>query len=189
MIVAPSFNFTKKENRILKPLKEAHKRQGTYWEKAYQAVKHDRYASLYKGTVKAFIHALAALYLLNIYYRNDSWITKYQDITKDDYSLGSTIFAVAPPANNHLWHANSPISSESPYVVKYRDSDYQRIEEIRQKNPSIECLLDSTARITGTCILRTTPKCRKERSQTKNHLYMGTCQISLKQTNTSKFAF
>lgn len=33
LIVAPFFNFTKDENRVLKPLKEAHKRQGTYWEK------------------------------------------------------------------------------------------------------------------------------------------------------------
>lgn len=80
MIVAPFFNFVKDENRVLKPLKEAHKRQGTYWERAYQAVKHDRYSSLHKGNIKAFLHALAALYLLNIYYRNDSWVTKYQDI-------------------------------------------------------------------------------------------------------------
>lgn len=97
MIVAPFFNLTKDENRILKPLKNAHKRQGTYWEKAYQAVKHDRYLSLQKGNVKAFLHALAALYLLNLYYRNDSWVTKYQDISKLDYSLGSSIFTVKPP--------------------------------------------------------------------------------------------
>ena len=94
LVVAPFFNFTKDENRILKPLKEAHKRQGTYWERAYQAVKHDRYSSLQKGNVKAFIHALAALYLLNLYYRNDSWVTKYKDISKQDYSMGSAIFSV-----------------------------------------------------------------------------------------------
>ena len=70
MVVAPSFNFTKEENRVLRPLKEAHKQKGTSWERAYQAVKHDRFASLHMGTVKAFLHALAALYLLNIYYRN-----------------------------------------------------------------------------------------------------------------------
>ncbi|MBR4022418.1 MAG: hypothetical protein IKI94_07485 [Ruminococcus sp.] len=133
MVVSPSFNFTKDENRVLKPLKEAHKRQGTYWEKAYQAVKHDRYASLHKGNVKAFIHALAALYLLNIYYRNDSWITKHQDISKCDYSLGSAIFSVAPPSGDQLWYGNNPICSESPYVVRYRDSDYRRIEEIQQR--------------------------------------------------------
>ena len=133
MVVAPFFNFVKDENRILKQLKEANKRQGTYWEKAYQAVKHDRYSSLHKGNVKAFIHALAALYLLNLYYRNDSWVTKYQDISKLDYSMGSAIFTVKPPVANQLWHGNSPTITESPYVVSYQDADYQRIEEMQRK--------------------------------------------------------
>lgn len=133
MVVAPFFNFVKDENRILKPLKEAHKRQGTYWEKAYQAVKHDRYSSLHKGNVKAFIHALAVLYLLNLYYRNDSWVTKYQDISKLDYSMGSAIFTVKPPVANQLWHGNSPTITESPYVASYQDADYQHIEEMQRK--------------------------------------------------------
>lgn len=133
MVVAPFFNFVKDENRILKPLKEAHKRQGTYWEKAYQAVKHDRYSSLHKGNVKAFIHALAALYLLNLYYRNDSWVTKYQDISKLDYSMGSAIFTVKPPAANQLWYGNNQIITESPYVVSYKDTDYQHIKELQHR--------------------------------------------------------
>ena len=133
LVVAPSFNFTKDENKILKPLKGAHKRKGTYWERAYQAVKHDRYSSLQKGNVKAFIHALAALYLLNIYYRNDSWVTKYQDISKQDYSMGSAIFSAKAPIVNQLWYGNMPTPSESPYVVTYNDQDYQRIEAIQQK--------------------------------------------------------
>lgn len=133
LVVAPFFNFTKDENRILKPLKEAHKRQGTYWERAYQVLKHDRYSSLQKGNVKAFIHALAALYLLNLYYRNDSWITKYQDISKKDYSMGSTIFAVKAPAVGQPWYGNMPTHSASPYVVTYSEQGYQRIEAIQQK--------------------------------------------------------
>lgn len=133
MVVAPSFNFTKEENRILKPLKEAHKRQGTYWERAYQAVKHDRYTSLRKGNIKAFLHALAALYLLNIYYRNDSWITKYPDISNADYSMGSAIFAVKPPIAKQLWYGNTPTYSESPYVVTYQDADYKKIVALQQK--------------------------------------------------------
>lgn len=132
MVVAPFFNFTKDENRILKPLREAHKRQGTYWEKAYQAVKHDRYSSLHKGNVKAFIHALAALYLLNLYYRNESWVTKYQEISKFDYSMGSAIFTVKPPVANQLWYGNTPTISESPYVVSYKEDDYQRIEKMQR---------------------------------------------------------
>lgn len=131
MVVAPFFNFTKDENYILKPLREAHKRQGTYWEKAYQAVKHDRYYSLQKGNVKAFIHALAALYLLNLYYRNDSFVAKYQDISKLDYSIGSAIFSVKPPIASELWYGNTPTISESPYVVTYKEEDYQHIEEVQ----------------------------------------------------------
>ena len=131
MIVAPFFNLTKSENYIIKPLKEAHKRQGTYWEKAYQAVKHDRYLSLNKGNIKAFLHALAALYLLNLYYRNDSWITSYQDISKLDYSLGSSIFMVKPPVVEQLWYGNNPIYSESIYVVSYQDDDYKNIEKMQ----------------------------------------------------------
>lgn len=133
LVVAPFFNFTKDENKILKPLKEAHKRQGTYWERAYQAVKHDRYSSLQKGNVKAFLHALAALYLLNLYYRNESWVTKYQDIPKQDYSMGSAIFSVKAPVVNQPWYGNMPTHSESPYVVTYSDQDYRRIEAIQQK--------------------------------------------------------
>ncbi len=132
-IVSPTFNFTKDENRILKPLKEAHKRKGTYWERAYQAVKHDRYSSLQQGNVKAFIQALAALYLLNIYYRNESWITKFQSISSVDYSFGSSIFTVKPPVADQLWYGNNPTISESPFIVKYQDKDYQRIAELQQK--------------------------------------------------------
>ncbi len=133
MVVAPSFNFTKDENHILRPLKKAHRTQGMYWEKAYQAVKHDRYYSLLYGNVKAFLHALAALYLLNLYYRNDSWITSYQDISKHDYSMGSSIFAVRPPIADQLWYGNQARDSESPYVVTYNAEDYKHIEEIQQR--------------------------------------------------------
>ncbi len=133
-IVAPSFNFTKKENQILKPLENAHQKQGTYWEKAYQALKHDRYGSLSQGNVKAFLHALAALYLLNIYYRNTSWEAKYFDIVKADYSFGSSIFSVAPPETLHLLQTLTSTKSQSPFVVKFRNEDEQHIQEMRQQH-------------------------------------------------------
>lgn len=133
IIIAPSFNFTKDENRILKPLKNAHKSQGTYWERAYQAVKHDRYMSLQMGTVKAFLQALAALYLLNLYYRNDTFITSYSHVSELDYSLGSSIFAVAPPTVKEPWYKNTPIISESPYVATYQDTAYQHIKNLQSK--------------------------------------------------------
>ena len=87
---------------------------------------------MHKGNIKAFIHALAALYLLNLYYRNESWVTKYQEISKFDYSMGSAIFTVKPPVANQLWYGNIPTISESPYVVSYNEDDYQRIEKMQR---------------------------------------------------------
>lgn len=133
MITSPSFNFTKEENRAFRPLKNAHKRQGTSWEKAYQAVKHDRYSSLQRGTVKAFLHALAALYLLNIYYRDESWTTTIKDVSNDDYSVGSSIFSVKPPEHSQLLNENNPSRSDSPFVVKIETADFERIKEIKQR--------------------------------------------------------
>lgn len=134
LVVAPFFNLTKDGNRVLRPLKEAHKRSGAYWEKAYQAVKHDRFASLKYGNVKAVLHALAALYLLNVYYRNESWVVPYKDLRKTDYSLNSSIFAVNPPTVEQLWYGNEPKQSDSPYVVRYKAEDYKRIEEMQKSD-------------------------------------------------------
>lgn len=132
LVVAPFFNLTKDENRMLRPLKNAHKRSGTFWEKAYQAVKHDRFLSLKDGNVKALLHSMAALYLLNLYYRNDSWVVKYQELSKSDFSMGSSIFAVKQPEVGQLWYGNNPIASESPYVVRYQAEDYKRIEAMQK---------------------------------------------------------
>lgn len=132
LVVAPFFNLTKEENIVLRPLKNAHKRAGTFWEKAYQAVKHDRFASLKDGNIKALLHSMAALYLLNLYYRNDSWIVKYQELSKSDFSMGSSIFAVKQPEAGQLWYGNAPTISESPYVVRYQAEDYKRIEAMQK---------------------------------------------------------
>ena len=131
MIVSPDFSFTRDENRIWRPLKNAHKRQGTYWQRAYQAVKHDRYSSLSRGNVKALIQALAALFLLNLYYRNDSWATKLKDINNADYSMGSNAFAVTHPIIESLWYGNVPEKGDSPYVAQFSEDDYKRIEEMQ----------------------------------------------------------
>ena len=131
LVTSPFFNLTKDENRILKPLKAAHKRQGTYWERAYQAVKHDRYNSLARGNVKALIQSMAALYLLNLYYRQDEWNVTYQGIRKLDMSVGSAVFSVKKPVAKQLWYGNNPVESESPYIIQYKDEDYQKIKKMQ----------------------------------------------------------
>lgn len=128
LVVAPFFNLTKEVNIVLRPLKDAHRKQGTYWERAYQAVKHDRYASLSEGNVKALIQAMAALYLLNLYMRKDSWTVPYKNLSNKDYSVGSAIFAVKAPVAGDIWYGNHPHITESPYVVAYQEDVFKRIE-------------------------------------------------------------
>lgn len=133
MVVAPTFNLVKDENKVLQPLKNAHKRGGTDWERAYQAVKHDRYRSLTCGNVKMLMRSLAALYLLNLYHRQDTMITKYQELDKLDMSMGSALFCVKPPMGGNPWNDNVPEKSNSPYVVKYKEESFKRIQQMRQE--------------------------------------------------------
>jgi len=97
LVTSPAIYFEKEENTILKPLHKANKQgdRSADWNKAYQAVKHNRVKELSKGSIKHLLHGLAALYVLNLYYRNES----IKDISSDDRtsvntSFGSSLFAV-----------------------------------------------------------------------------------------------
>lgn len=46
--------------------------------------------------------------------------------------MGSSIFAVKQPEVGQLWYGNNPITSESPYVVRYQAEDYKRIEAMQK---------------------------------------------------------
>lgn len=132
-VVSPIFYLTKEENKVLHPLKNSGKRKGIYWEKAYQAVKHDRYESMPKGNIRALIGAMSALYLLNIYYRNDSWLTNCGALSSFDWSMGSSVFSILPPSTDRLWYGNEPIISDSPFVASFTDEGYSRIKRIQDK--------------------------------------------------------
>lgn len=137
MVVSPLFYFTKEENKTLTPLQKAYEK-GIDWTEAYQAVKHDRFSSLYKGNVKALIGALAALYLLNIYYKNLRLETDLDDmgnISDIDFNFGSSIFSVKRPIiSTELFQNNHhPIFSESPFVVKYKNEFYADLKNIEQE--------------------------------------------------------
>jgi hypothetical protein len=96
-VVSPNIYFDIQENKELKPLHKAMKRgsSSSDWNKAYQAVKHNRTKELHKGNIKNFLHGLAALFILNLYYKN----TTIENITEEDRfsvdgSFGSDLFSV-----------------------------------------------------------------------------------------------
>ncbi len=97
IVSCTNFNFINEQYKILKPLKNANKRgtSSAKWNKSYQAVKHDRRNNLKKGNIESLILALGALYILNIYYKDD--ILEYGTTSSPnnffDNRLGSDIFA------------------------------------------------------------------------------------------------
>ena len=68
IVSSERFYFEKEENMLIRPLHKGSRRGGAKWNKAYQAVKHDRKGSITQGNIKNLIQALGALYILNLYY-------------------------------------------------------------------------------------------------------------------------
>ena len=90
-----NFHFLREENKILTPLNKANKRgtSSSDWKKAYQAVKHDRGNNLSKGNLKNLIRAMAALFILNLYYKDDKFeLDKNQKIIPSN--MESDIFNI-----------------------------------------------------------------------------------------------
>ena len=95
-VVSPNFYFKKTENLVLRPLKDCNKRGSGRWKKAYQAVKHNRVESLAAGNIANLIRAMAALYLLNLYYRNEKYdVGTRMNTVPFDTRMGSDIFSVS----------------------------------------------------------------------------------------------
>lgn len=92
-IASPLFYFSDEENKILTPLKKSYKRStsASDWKQAYQAIKHNRMNNIQKATLKNLIRSLAALYVLNLYYKNETFSLKSSE--RFDCSQGSSIFS------------------------------------------------------------------------------------------------
>jgi hypothetical protein len=112
-VFVSAFNFylSNEVNRILTPFKKANKRgsSSSEWQKAYQAVKHNRVQNLNKGNLKNLINSLAALYLVNVYYK-DTIFESISDSTGTnlDASMGSSIYSIK-------FHQDNGISPNSEY--------------------------------------------------------------------------
>ncbi|UBZ06196.1 hypothetical protein LDL76_12605 [Salegentibacter mishustinae] len=130
IVSSSNFFFTNSNNRIFTPLNKANKRgsSGSKWKKAYQAVKHNRTTNLQKGNLENLLKATGALFLLNLYYRNDTFELK--KINNADFAENlSNIFNVKV----HTWRGDDKRKGsyvkkedfeECVYLVKWTD-DYK----------------------------------------------------------------
>jgi hypothetical protein len=88
--------FVKNETRTSSPTGK----QTFSWNNAYQNLKHDRGNSMRFGSVKYLFDIMAALFILNVYYRNETiQLDKDSAGVNFEASLGSTLFSVEFVAN------------------------------------------------------------------------------------------
>lgn len=91
---SPYFYLERKDFLEMTPLTDAGKKKTNPWLNAYQAVKHDRANCLKDGSIKNLLQAMAGLFILNVYYKNESFSLK-NNLTNDfDSSLGSQLFSI-----------------------------------------------------------------------------------------------
>ncbi len=136
-ISAPNFYFSQTENQLLTPLNKANKRgsSSSDWQRAYQAVKHNRVTSLPKANLKHLIRAMAALYVLNIYYNNNGYaLEKNSSGVNFDRNLGSIIFSVNIHINQSISIGNdySKNSDFDEYIYLLKPTDDTR-NAVQQK--------------------------------------------------------
>lgn len=97
ILSSPNFHFKNENNKLLAPLHKSFKRgtSGSDWKKAYQAVKHERVKSLSNGNLGNLLRALGALFILNLYYKNEKFYLG-KDSAGNTLSLncGSDIFSI-----------------------------------------------------------------------------------------------
>lgn len=137
-IATPNFFFENKEHKYLTPLNKANKRgdSGCKWKRAYQALKHDRINSLKKANIENLIYVMGALYILNLYYRDEIMSLTETDIF--DNRLGSEIFSVAYSKSSGLHpslemneqsisFAQNDNLDESVYIVTYDLKSFKSI--------------------------------------------------------------
>ena len=145
LVSSPNIFLTEDENLILTPLHKSNKRgtSSADWCKAYQAVKHNRVRELKRGNLKHFLRALAALYILNLYFKDEkvNLITPGKDQFQD-FSFGSQIFSVLKPNNISSFSGDGTYPKGADfekhiYVAIPDNEKYQEIVELLNDNNNI----------------------------------------------------
>lgn len=145
LVSSPNIFLTEDENRVLTPLHKSNKRgtSSADWCKAYQAVKHNRVRELKRGNLKHYLRALAALYILNLYFKDEkvNFITPGKDQFQD-FSFGSQIFSVLKPNNISSFASDGTYPKGADfekhiYVAIPDNEKYQEIVELINDNNNI----------------------------------------------------
>lgn len=144
IVSATTFYFLAEANRNFSPLHKANKRgtSGSKWKQAYQAVKHSRKSSLKMASIENLLHAMGALYILNLYYRDEIFDIGrvYMSNNKFDNRVGSDVFSIFTYNATSLemstcmddscitQHEDNNLD-KSIYIIKYDDKSFKEMHE------------------------------------------------------------
>lgn len=150
--------FKRNENKSFFPFKYTNNSIDDYYS-SYNAIKHNRnLETLHKGNIRNLLRALAALYILNLFYKKDSISLdrnpNYVPINSDIFSVESLKASMKEKYGDvKIIYSNFEALKRSVYLVKksasFSEKEYQiidafnvevnrKIAEIKLKNPNIE---------------------------------------------------
>lgn len=145
-VTCPTLYFNDDSNKILTPLLHANifGPNSADWAVAYQAIKHSRINNLSQGNIKLFIRALAALYILNLYLRQQIIELDRDPVGSGvDWGLGSKVFSVkihpcGIGINEESKYDKKEDYDECIYLSKKTDKSNQKaIEAMRNLNTGL----------------------------------------------------
>ncbi|SDL86578.1 hypothetical protein SAMN04488034_1195 [Salinimicrobium catena] len=136
IIISSSSCF--QSQKIIKPFIKTEKNfrnKLTYsWNNAYQNLKHNRYESLHFGSLKYLFDILAALFILNLYFKEEVFeITQNSNVPEN---MGSEIFSIKV----HKWrsydaqgvYGKNEDFDECIYLTKRTDESLKKMIEATQ---------------------------------------------------------
>lgn len=178
LVTGATIYLQEESNRRLTPLHKANKRgsKSSGWNKAYQAVKHDRVKSLRSGNLENLLHALAALYLLNLYYKDEEFSYSNKDtyLNLKDYSFGSQLFSVLKPNNFGLnIDGTLPTGHDFDAQVYYAQPDAKLYQNLAAKFQKMNADVDHQFKEQYTERARSFPRgiTQEQKTQTANTLF------------------
>lgn len=134
--------------KVLKPFEldfQKKDKSFTYsWNHAYQGIKHDRVNNLKQGSIKNLFRISSALFILNIYYKNQIYNLD-NDNRGDNFpiNLGSTIFSIKfhDGGNGEDFHKKKDFD-ECIYTSKATDETLSKLkEECNKQRKNMQSLL------------------------------------------------
>ena len=113
-------------NRVYQPFKKdlISEKKHTYgWNKAYQDLKHDRANYFQSGCVKHLFEISSALYILNLYYKEDSYGSTEMSGKNINENLSSDIFSIKIHRLRSfgIYYNKTNDFDECTYVMKLTD--------------------------------------------------------------------